>query len=101
MKEFSKIDVDLSLLKEPLLVDDPIILKRKKILEKVQAFCDEYENRISSLGGIGFFLGGIGPDGHIAFNQEGGAHDSPTRLVNFNYPTAAGKFILKISFLYD
>jgi 6-phosphogluconolactonase/glucosamine-6-phosphate isomerase/deaminase len=32
-------------------------------------------------GGIGFFLGGIGPDGHIAFNMPGSAHDSTTRLV--------------------
>ena len=39
--------------------------------------------------GIGFFLGGIGPDGHIAFNQQGDKLDSTTRLVNFNYPSAA------------
>lgn len=34
-------------------------------------------------------LGGIGPDGHIAFNQQDQPLDSRTRLVNFNYPTAA------------
>lgn len=64
-------------------------LRLKDILVKVSAFCADYEARIKSLGGIGFFLGGIGPDGHIAFNSPGAAHDSPTRLVNFNYPTAA------------
>lgn len=34
-------------------------------------------------------IAGIGPDGHVAFNQPGSAHDSVTRLVTFNYPTAA------------
>ena len=103
MQEFSDVDVDITILNEPLLMNDSITLRRKKILEKVQRFCNDYEKRISSLGGIGFFLGGIGPDGHIAFNQEGAAHDSTTRLVNFNYPTAAGEFIPKnvLIFLID
>lgn len=33
--------------------------------------CHNYEERIKSLGGIELFLGGIGPDGHIAFNEPG------------------------------
>ena len=88
MLEFAKIDVDLSLLTQtsPQTADG---VRRKAILEKVKAFCESYESKIAELGGIGFFLGGIGPDGHIAFNQEGCAHDSPTRLVGFNYPSAA------------
>jgi 6-phosphogluconolactonase/glucosamine-6-phosphate isomerase/deaminase len=61
----------------------------KEVLHKVAAYCDAYEARVVSLGGIGFFLGGIGPDGHIAFNQQGGPLDSTTRLVRFNYPSAA------------
>jgi 6-phosphogluconolactonase/glucosamine-6-phosphate isomerase/deaminase len=32
------------------------------------AECDAYEQRIMSYGGIELFLGGIGEDGHIAFN---------------------------------
>jgi len=48
-----------------------------------------YEDRIKSLGGIGFFLGGIGPDGHIAFNIKGSDHHSTTRLLAVNYETAA------------
>ena len=49
----------------------------------------EYEEKIKKLGGIGFFLGGIGPDGHIAFNIKGSDHFSTTRLLDINYPTAA------------
>ena len=33
--------------------------------------CENYEQAISDHGGIELFLGGIGPDGHIAFNEPG------------------------------
>jgi len=49
----------------------------------------EYENRIQQLGGIGFFLGGIGPDGHIGFNIRGTDHFNTTSLTSINYETAA------------
>jgi len=62
---------------------------QKQVIEAVDAFCMEYENRIRQLGGIGFFLGGIGPDGHIAFNVRGSDHYSTTRLTHTNYETQA------------
>lgn len=40
------------------------------------AECDAYEAVIKSFGGIELFLGGIGEDGHIAFNEPGGCWDS-------------------------
>ena len=33
--------------------------------------CNAYEAKIKSYGGIELFLGGIGEDGHIAFNEPG------------------------------
>jgi glucosamine-6-phosphate deaminase len=33
--------------------------------------CNAYEKRIKQFGGIELFLGGIGEDGHIAFNEPG------------------------------
>ena len=33
--------------------------------------CNEYERAIRNAGGIELFVGGIGPDGHIAFNEPG------------------------------
>jgi len=48
-----------------------------------------YEAAIRKLGGIGFFLGGIGPDGHIGFNIRGTDHFSTTSLAHINYETAA------------
>ena len=49
----------------------------------------EYEERIAELGGVGFFLGGLGPDGHIGFNIRGSDPHSTTRLTPINYETAA------------
>jgi glucosamine-6-phosphate deaminase len=64
------------------------ILKQKTI-RVFDQFCMEYETEIRDLGGIGFFLGGIGPDGHIAFNVKGSSHHTPTRLMDINYETQA------------
>lgn len=63
--------------------------RKKYVLEAVDQFCTEYESKIRELGGIGFFLGGIGPDGHIGFNVKGSDHYSTTRLTPTNYETQA------------
>ena len=62
---------------------------QKEVIERIDQWCMEYEERIRELGGIGFFLGGIGPDGHIAFNVRGSDMHSTTRLTNLNYETQA------------
>ncbi|MCK9265398.1 glucosamine-6-phosphate deaminase [bacterium] len=59
----------------------------------IDRFAMEYEKKIEALGGIGFFLGGIGPDGHIAFNIKGSDHNSTTRVLNINYETAAASAV--------
>ena len=45
----------------------------------LKAECAGYEERIRRAGGIDLFLGGIGPDGHIAFNEPGSSLSSRTR----------------------
>ena len=42
--------------------------------------CQQYEEKIKRYGGIELFLGGIGPDGHIAFNEPGSSLKSRTRI---------------------
>ncbi|MBC8870006.1 MAG: glucosamine-6-phosphate deaminase [Planctomycetes bacterium] len=59
------------------------------VLHRIDDWCRQYEDRIRELGGIGFFLGGIGPDGHIGFNVRGSDHHSTTRLTVTNYETQA------------
>ena len=63
--------------------------KQKQVLEAIDQWCQEYEQKIRDSGGIGFFLGGIGPDGHIGFNIRGSNHHSVTRLITTNYETQA------------
>ena len=62
---------------------------QKEVIHRVDEWCAGYEERIRELGGIGFFLGGIGPDGHIAFNVQGSDFYSTTRLCPVNYETQA------------
>ncbi len=55
----------------------------------IDNWCAGYEQKVRDKGGIGFFLGGIGPDGHIAFNTRGSDHHSSTRLTETNFETQA------------
>ena len=45
----------------------------------LEAECAQYEARIAAAGGIELFMGGVGPDGHIAFNEPGSSLTSLTR----------------------
>ena len=54
----------------------------------LEAECDAYEAKIERFGGIELFLAGIGPDGHIAFNEPGSSLDSRTRVVGLVSPPA-------------
>lgn len=49
--------------------------------------CTNYEKKIRATGGIDLFLGGIGPDGHIAFNEPGSSLASRTRIKTLRYDT--------------
>lgn len=42
--------------------------------------CQDYERAIEEAGGIDLFLGGVGPDGHLAFNEPGSSLTSKTRI---------------------
>ncbi len=51
------------------------------------AECRRYEEKIASYGGIDLFLGGVGPDGHIAFNEPGSSLTSRTRMKTLTHDT--------------
>ena len=79
--------VDLSLrYRAPTSVTEQ---RQKAVLAGVDQWCQEFEDAIRERGGIGFFLGGLGPDGHIGFNVRGSDHRSTTRLTEVNYETQA------------
>ncbi|MDR2468164.1 MAG: glucosamine-6-phosphate deaminase [Spirochaetaceae bacterium] len=49
--------------------------------------CDNYEKKIIEAGGIELFLGGMGEDGHIAFNEPGSSLTSRTRIKTLTKET--------------
>ncbi len=49
--------------------------------------CADYEAKIACYGGIDLFLGGVGPDGHIAFNEPGSSLTSRTRMKTLTQDT--------------
>ncbi|SAM04135.1 hypothetical protein [Absidia glauca] len=55
--------------------------------EDLDEECRRFEAKIAELGGIELFLGGIGPDGHIAFNEPGSSLTSRTRVKTLAYET--------------
>ena len=55
--------------------------------EDLEAECAAYEEAIKSYGGIKLFLGGVGVDGHIAFNEPGSSLSSRTRVKTLTQDT--------------
>jgi len=55
--------------------------------KNLEAECDRYEKKIKKYGGIQLFVGGIGPDGHIAFNEPGSSLSSRTRIKTLTEDT--------------
>lgn len=53
----------------------------------LEAECANYEEKMKKVGGIELFVGGIGPDGHIAFNEPGSSLSSRTREKTLTYDT--------------
>ena len=52
-----------------------------------EAECRAYEEAIKAAGGIELFLGGIGNNGHIAFNEPGSSLNSRTRVMTLTTDT--------------
>lgn len=53
----------------------------------LQAECARFEAKIKQYGGVDLFMGGVGPDGHIAFNEPGSSLVSRTRVKTLTQDT--------------
>lgn len=53
----------------------------------LEAECQAYEQAIVDAGGIDLFIGGIGPDGHLAFNEPFSSLQSRTRVKMLTHDT--------------
>ncbi|GAA1357159.1 glucosamine-6-phosphate deaminase [Arthrobacter koreensis] len=65
---------------EPLRLDPQAVHLPDPHRKDLQKACDEYERSIAAAGGIDLQILGIGRNGHLAFNEPGGALDSRTRV---------------------
>lgn len=52
-----------------------------------EAECRRFEEKIAAYGGVDLFMGGVGPDGHIAFNEPGSSLTSRTRMKTLTQDT--------------
>ena len=84
---FPNLTIDLSLRYRD--AKSPVEWLQQKSIFCIDNWCTEYEQKIREKGGLGFWLGSIGPDGHIAFNTRGSDHFSTTRLTSTNFETQA------------
>lgn len=84
---FPNLRIDLSLRYRD--AKSPAEKLQQQSIFSIDNWCSVYEQKIRDKGGIGFWLGGIGPDGHIAFNTRGTDHYSATRLTATNFETQA------------
>ncbi|MDX7988938.1 glucosamine-6-phosphate deaminase [Xenorhabdus sp. 12] len=55
--------------------------------DNIDAECQRYENKIKSYGKIHLFMGGVGNDGHIAFNEPASSLSSRTRIKTLTIET--------------
>ncbi len=55
--------------------------------KNLEAECARYEKKIKKYGQIELFVGGIGPDGHIAFNEPCSSLASRTRIKTLTHDT--------------
>jgi glucosamine-6-phosphate deaminase len=52
-----------------------------------EAECERYEAAMKVAGGVDLFLGGVGADGHLAFNEPGSSLSSRTRMKTLTRDT--------------
>lgn len=52
--------------------------------DHITQYCRDYEDKITSFGGLDLQLLGIGRNGHIGFNEPGSSFESITRLVDLH-----------------
>jgi glucosamine-6-phosphate deaminase len=53
----------------------------------IDAECQTYEDQIHAYGGIELLIGGVGEDGHVAFNEPGSSLGSRTRIKTLSHST--------------
>jgi glucosamine-6-phosphate deaminase len=66
----------------PLGIDNERVIRFDAIAEDPQSAIDSYDRMVEAIGGIDLAVLGLGPNGHLGFNEPPSFADSPTRIVD-------------------
>lgn len=67
---------------QPLTIDSGNVVRFEMGQLAHRATVDAYNRKVDSIGGIDLAVLGLGPNGHLGFNEPPSAPDAPTRLVD-------------------
>lgn len=69
---------------KPLSIPDTNVVQLPSNPPEPEEACREYEAAVDSVGGFDLAVLGLGPNGHLGFNEPPVDPDSPTRLVDLS-----------------
>jgi glucosamine-6-phosphate deaminase len=67
---------------EPLGIPDAQVTRLVADTGDPQAACQAYEAAVEAAGGIDLAIMGLGPNGHLGFNEPPSGADAPTRMID-------------------
>jgi glucosamine-6-phosphate deaminase len=76
-------------LAEPLGIPATQVHGPDGMADDLDAACDQFEQRITELGGVGLQVLGIGRNGHIGFNEPGTPRELPAHVAELSATTLA------------
>jgi glucosamine-6-phosphate deaminase len=75
---------------EPLGIPTANVVRLPTQAADVAAACRAYDQRLAAAGGLDLAILGLGPNGHIGYNDPPAAGDAPTRLLTLTESSLAG-----------
>lgn len=69
---------------EPCRIPDEHVIRLRADLPDPEAQCEVYDRCVRERGGYSLAVLGLGPNGHLGFNEPPVSDDAPTRLVDLS-----------------
>lgn len=74
---------------EPLGVDPRSVVWLDGLADDLRAVCRDYDDAVEAAGGLDLAVLGLGPNGHLGFNEPPSDPSSPTRVVSLSEASMA------------
>lgn len=75
---------------EPLGIPTQNVVRLPTQTANVVAACRAYDQQLAAAGGLDLAILGLGPNGHLGYNDPPAAGDAPTRLLTLTESSIAG-----------